>query len=87
MPVSAEQISDDMIYVYALPTRENMTDGYCFGGGKRIEFLNLDWFNAFDGMTEQDLRSEVSRKVYMTKHRRVLVLCPERQISMFVDAA
>lgn len=72
-----------MIFVYALPAK--MSDGYCFGGGRRIPFLNLDWFEGFPEMTEDELRKEVQGKIYMPEHHRVLVLSPERLICMFVE--
>ena len=34
---------DNFVRVYRLPGK--LTDGFCFGGGRPITFLNADWFD------------------------------------------
>jgi hypothetical protein len=75
-------INYTMVFVYALP--ERMSDGFAFGGPKPITFGNVDWFNGFDGMTESDLKSFVSRKRYAKQHNRLLILSPDNGIAMII---
>lgn len=71
--------NNTMVYVYRLP--EQMSDGYCFGGGVPITFVNVDWFNGFDGMTRADLEYRISRKRYLVPGQTFLVCSPENDIS------
>lgn len=68
------QILDDvLIKVYRLPVK--LTDGFAFGGGRPITFTNVDWFNAFVGMTRDDLEKFVRSKKYVMPGAKYLVLC------------
>lgn len=60
--------------VYRLP--EKLTDGFCFGGGRPIAFLNVDWFNSPPDFTptREQLESEIKRKLYYDPKARFLVL-------------
>ncbi len=66
-----------MIRVYRLP--EKLTDGYCFGGGRPISFLNVDWFDTPPAdmgitLTRCMIEDEVRRKTYFDPRARFLVL-------------
>lgn len=68
-----------MIYVYQLPAK--LSDGYCFGGGRPISFLNVDWFNDYPDMTLGDLQDWVKQKTYFTSSlpgTKFLILCTSR---------
>ena len=72
-------VNSTMVYVYKLP--EELSKGFCFGGGVPITFLNVDWFNGFDGMTQDDIRKNIALKKYITDGNMFLVLSPENCIS------
>lgn len=78
------EILDTLVGVYEVPKRPP-TDGYCFGGGRPVRFLNLDWFNGVAEMTEDLLREEVGRKQYATPGRKLLVLAPEHDICFMMQ--
>jgi hypothetical protein len=64
-----------MIRVYRLP--DKLTDGFCFGGGQPIRFLNVDWFDEPPeemGITREGVEAEVRAKVYFDPAARFLVL-------------
>lgn len=60
------------IRVYRLPAQ--LTDGYCFGGGRPIAFLNVDWFEAFISDGTAQLISFIKGKAYYRPDARFLVL-------------
>lgn len=66
------KMTDELIKVYRLP--EKLTDGFAFGGGVPITFTNVDWFNAFEGMTREDLEAFVRTKKYFKSGGKFLVL-------------
>lgn len=53
-----------MTYIYQLPSK--LSDGYCFGGGRPIPFLNVDWFEVPYQVTTADIEQEVRHKGYFT---------------------
>lgn len=71
--------NDTMVYVYELP--DELSTGYCFGGGRPITFVNVDWFNGIDGMTREMLETEVRGKLYIRPGKSYLVLSPDNDIS------
>lgn len=60
------------VRVYQLPVK--LTDGYCFGGGKPILFLNVDWFEAIVSDGVERLTAFIKGKAYYRPHARFLVL-------------
>ena len=60
------------VRVYRLP--EKLTDGYCFGRGVPITFVNVDWFNAPIASGPSDLTAFIKNKRYYDKAARFLVL-------------
>lgn len=60
------------IRVYQLP--EELTAGYCFGGGNPVSFLNVDWFEAIVDMGRQKLVDFIKGKRYFDPSKRYLVL-------------
>ena len=70
-------MSSEMIRVYRLP--QKLSDGYCFGGGKPIAFLNVDWFGAvppegIEEPTRDQLVEFIQAKNYYDATARYLVL-------------
>ncbi len=69
-----------MIRIYKLP--QKLTNGYCFGGGHPIEFLNVDWFDgtvpaltgSYYTASRDELEAEVKRKKYYDPAASFLVL-------------
>ena len=52
----------DFCRVFRLPS--NYPRGYCFGGGKPVEFQLVDWFNPFGGTWNSTEVKEVSDEEY-----------------------
>ncbi len=62
------------VRVYRLPERARLTDGYCFGGGKSISFVNVDWFEALISEGQEGVTEWIKTKQYYTAAARFLVL-------------
>lgn len=74
MPIEKE---GPFIRVYRLPSK--LTNGYCFDGGKPIEFLNVDWFGT-TGHVEikrYELEPWLRKKAWAKVPGRYLVLSDE----------
>lgn len=77
-----------MIYVYRLP--EKMSDGYCFGDDKLIQFQNVDWFNSpsetmgFGEMTLADMREFIEGKNYARSGDSLLVVDTVDDFTMLI---
>lgn len=61
-------------WVYELP--EKMSDGFCFGGGTPITFLNVDWFHVPSEMAVEKLTEFLRGKRYVKPGRKYLVIGP-----------
>lgn len=60
------------MHVYQMP--EVLNDGYCFGGGRRVAFLNVDFFDVPWDLPRDQIVSFVKKKAYFdAKHRFLLV--------------
>jgi len=71
------------VRVYRLP--ERLTDGYCFGGGRPIPFLNVDWFEALVSEGRDGLILFISRKAYFDVNARFLVLGDDPNFTFVID--
>lgn len=60
------------VQVYRLP--EKLTNGYCFGGGVPIVFVNVDWFGTPKNVTKADLIKFIEGKAYYKHGGRLLVM-------------
>lgn len=60
------------VRIYRLP--EKLTDGFCFGGGRPIAFMNVDWFDVPDSMGRSKLEAFVRTKSYFDSAASFLVL-------------
>lgn len=65
---------DRMCYVYRLP--DDLANGYTFGGGVPISFLNVDWFQVTKVATQEEVENFVKKKNYVIPGRTYLVLVP-----------
>jgi hypothetical protein len=77
-----------MIRVYRLP--EKLTDGFCFGGGRPIQFLNMDWFDEPPPemkITRAGVEAEVRGKCYYDPTARYLILDDRPGETFVLDAA
>ena len=69
-----------MIYVYKLPEPDKLADGYAFGGGKQIPFLNVDWRNSIEelpdmqGFTQDDETRDIAQKSYAQDGQPLLII-------------
>ncbi|MCA3647919.1 MAG: hypothetical protein IOC42_01020 [Methylobacterium sp.] len=59
------------IRVYRLP--EKLTNGYCFGGGVPIEFLNVDWFGTAGEPKRSELEPWLRKKRWATPGRYLVM--------------
>jgi hypothetical protein len=63
----------ERVNVYQLP--DNLSQGYCFGGGVPIAFLNVDWFDALPEIERrEELLQFIKSKRYFIKGRKYLLL-------------
>jgi hypothetical protein len=60
------------VRIYVVP--EKPTNGYCFGGGVPITFMNVDWFEAMVSAGRDDLVAFIKGKKYYHDNSRYLVL-------------
>lgn len=60
------------IRVYRLP--ERLTQGFCFGGGVQVNFLNVDWFETSVSEGKGPLVEFIKGKIYYKPEFRYLVL-------------
>lgn len=64
------------VVVYRLP--EKLIEGYCFGVGVPITFVNVDWFDMPTSESRETLEKFIRRKRYAASPAdRFLVLCEE----------
>jgi len=71
--------------VYRLPTK--LTNGYCFGGGVPITFLNVDWFEALIDDGRAPLEAFIKSKRYYDATARFLVLADHPDLTFVIEAA
>lgn len=60
------------VRVYRLPAK--LTDGYCFGGGVPIQFVNVDWFEHPITDGREKLEQFIRSKMYFHHGESYLVL-------------
>ena len=63
---------DMLIKVYRMPVK--LTNGFCFGDGVPIEFMNVDWFGFPAELGIEELKTFIRRKVYAKYGGKFLVL-------------
>ncbi|RWE95750.1 hypothetical protein [Mesorhizobium sp.] len=71
--------------VYRLP--EKLTNGYCFGGGVPITFLNVDWFEALVDQGREPLTAFIKGKRYFDPTARFLVLADDPALTFVIEPA
>ncbi len=69
--------------VYRLP--EKLTNGYCFGGGVPISFMNVDWFEAFVEDGREKIIEFIRGKQYYRRDARFLVLGDRPDFIFMID--
>ncbi|MGC2778047.1 MAG: hypothetical protein WA418_20660 [Bradyrhizobium sp.] len=72
------------VRVYRLP--DQLTDGFCFGGGKPITFVNVDWFEAIVSEGVDVLTKYIKSKTYFSGRARFLVLGDRPDFVFTIDA-
>jgi hypothetical protein len=72
-------------HVYRLP--QQLTNGYCFGGGHPIPFLNVDWFDAPISENHQSLIGFIKKKRYFDPSARFLVLADHPNLTFTIESA
>lgn len=71
-----------MVRVYKLP--QQLSNGFCFGGGIPITFLNVDWFEALVPAGTAPLREFIRRKNYFDPHARYLALSDDPSLTFTI---
>lgn len=74
---------EEMLYIYQLPPR--LSDGYCFGPGKPIVFLNVDWFQVTPEQDREELKKFILSKRYIKPGFKYLVLIPSLSETFLVE--
>lgn len=79
-----------LTYVYRLP--DKLSDGFCFGVGKPITFINVDWFDAVppEGVfipTRDDLITFIKAKNYYDPTQAYLVLDGREGETFVIEAS
>jgi hypothetical protein len=72
------------VRVYQLP--EKLTNGFCFGAGVPITFINVDWFGAFVTDGKDDLERVIRAKRYIKPGNKYLVLSDHPDFTFRFDA-
>lgn len=76
-------MSDTFVRVYRLP--EKLTNGFCFGGGKPISFLNVDWFDApTEYQSREKIEQNVRAKKYFDPNAAYLVLTDDPALTFTI---
>jgi hypothetical protein len=90
--MDAKRAAEPLIRVYRLP--EKLTNGFCFGGGTPIPFINVDWFNAeppadmgIATPTRDELTAFIKSKVYWDPSARFLVLDDRTDETFVIERA
>lgn len=71
------------VHVYRLPAK--LSDGYCFGGGRPIGFLNVDWFDAVIAEGQEPLIKFIKNKRYFDPFGRFLVLSDHPGLTFTIE--
>lgn len=71
------------VRIYRLPDR--LTNGYCFGGGNIIPFLNVDWFEGPIADGRIGLIEFVRKKQYFDPTARFLVIGDDPQFTFLIE--
>lgn len=72
-----------MCHVYKLP--QQLSDGYCFGGGRPIIFTNVDWFEVPLSLTVGLLIDSIAKKRYYDPNARYLVLSEQPGFTFTIE--
>lgn len=73
------------IHVYRLPAK--LSNGYCFGRGNPIDFLNVDWFDAVISECREPLVTFIKSKRYFDRAARFLVLADHADLTFTIEPA
>lgn len=78
-------MAEIFVRVYRIP--EKLTDGYCFGSGVPITFLNVDWFNALGSgpLDKDNLITFIKSKRYYDPKARFLVLGDHPDLTFVIE--
>lgn len=69
--------------VYRLPPK--LTNGYCFGAGVPITFINVDWFEALIEQGRAPLEAFIKTKTYYDKTARFLVIADHPDLTFVIE--
>lgn len=71
------------IHVYRLPRQ--LSDGYCFGRGNEVSFLNVDWFDAVIAEGREPLTKFIKTKRYYDPAAGFLVLADHSELTFTIN--
>jgi hypothetical protein len=78
-------IDADRVFVRVYKLPRQLTDGYCFGGGKPIAFMNVDWFETPKSEGRIGLIRFIQSKKYFEPYWRYLVLGDDPQFTFIIE--
>lgn len=78
-------LADGRIFVRVYQLPQLLTEGYCFGKGVPITFVNVDWFEAMTDASREVLVSHIKRKLYYKYEERYLVLGDHPDFVFVID--
>jgi hypothetical protein len=84
-PIETVLREDDFFWVYELPPRHKLANGYCFGSGNPIIFTNVDWCGAGGCPSLAAAKEFLSKKRYIKPNRRYLVLGSREGITFTIE--
>lgn len=73
------------IHVYRMP--DKLSDGYCFGTGRTIIFVNVDWFDAVIAQGQAPLIQFIKTKRYFDPRARFLIIADDPTLTFTIDPA
>jgi hypothetical protein len=82
---TTERSETAFVHVYKLP--EKLSEGYCFGGGVAIAFLNVDWFEAPVSIGREEIERFVRGKGYYDERSRFLLLADHPSFTFTIEPA
>lgn len=80
---SMKKINIELNFCRVFEIPEEYPEGFCFSGGKKVEFLMVDWFNPlptiyFDGVWSDELKNKLisflKEKRYVKKGKRYVCI-------------
>lgn len=70
----ANMMKEQALFMHVYRVPQKLNDGYCFGGGKPITFINVDWFGCPEEMKRDEIEQYIRSKTYCVAGYKYLVV-------------